>query len=110
MNIRAWFPRILRPLCCAALALAVVHGSAALAQRSIPVDRVVAVVGDEVITYLQLRDGIRNVVGQLQQQNIELPPVNVLEEQVLERMILERAQLQAARERGIRVDDATMAR
>ncbi len=110
MNIRAWFSRILRPLCCAALALAVVHGSAALAQRSIPVDRVVAVVGDEVITYLQLRDGIRNVVGQLQQQNIELPPVNVLEEQVLERMILERAQLQAARERGIRVDDATMAR
>jgi len=110
MNIRAWFSRLSRPLHGVLLAAAVLHGGAALAQRAVPVDRVVAVVGDEVITYLQLRNGIGNVVGQLRRQNIELPPMSVLEEQVLERMILERAQLQAAREMGIRVDEGTMGR
>lgn len=110
MNFRFWFSRLSRPLCCAVLAIMLTHGGAALAQRAVPVDRVVAVVGDEVITYVQLRNGMQNVVGQLRRQNIEVPPVSVLEEQVLERLILERAQLQAARERGIRVDEGTMAR
>lgn len=110
MNIRFWFSRLSRPLCCAVLAIMLAHGGAALAQRAVPVDRVVAVVGDEVITYVQLRNAMQNVVGQLRRQNIEVPPVSVLEEQVLERLILERAQLQAARERGIRVDEGTMAR
>lgn len=110
MNIRAWFFRHSRLLSGVVMALVLMHGGAALAQRAVPVDRVVAVVGDEVITYVQLRNGMQNVVGQLRRQNIEVPPVSVLEEQVLERLILERAQLQAARERGIRVDEGTMAR
>ena len=91
-------------------AVCLVQAGSALAQRSVPVDRVVAVVGSEVITAVQLRDSIQRIVGQMSQQGIELPPRDVLEQQVLERMILERAQMQFARDNGIRIDDAVLGR
>lgn len=86
------------------------HAGGALAQRAVSADRVVAVVGNEVITAVQLRASLTRVVAQLRQQGIELPPREVLEQQVLERMILERAQIQSARDSGIRVDEATVSR
>lgn len=110
MNIQVTLVRFLSVLVAATCLYGVLHAGPAAAQRSIPVDRVVAVVGDEVITYVQLRAAIERVVQQLRGQNIELPPRNVLEEQVLERMISERAQLLKARELGIRVEETTMSR
>lgn len=71
-------------------------------------DRVVAVVNDEVITLNELRARLAVAEQQLQRQNIALPPRAVLARQVLERMIVDRAQLQLARETGVRVDDATV--
>lgn len=81
-----------------------------MAQRSVPVDRVVAVVNNEVVTALELRERVQAAMRQLQQRGIEAPPVEVLEEQVLERMIIERAQLQLAAETGLRLDEATVDR
>ena len=92
-------------LACAALSLPV-HA----ASKSVEVDRIVAVVNDEVITSLQLRARVDQTVRQLQRQNVELPPTDVLERQLLERLIVERAQLQLARETSLRVDDATLER
>lgn len=80
------------------------------ASQSVPVDRVVAVVNNEVITAVELRDRIKQAVGQLQRQKVQLPPDDVLERQILERLIVERAQFQRAEEMGIRVDDAMLAR
>ncbi|RPH63771.1 MAG: molecular chaperone SurA, partial [Burkholderiales bacterium] len=74
------------------------------------VDRVVAVVNSEAITAHELALRTRVAQGQLRAQNIEAPPRDVLEKQVLERMIIDRAQLQAAREVGIRVDEAQVDR
>ncbi|HXF47590.1 MAG TPA: peptidylprolyl isomerase [Burkholderiaceae bacterium] len=71
-------------------------------------DRVVAVVNDEVITYNELRARLAIAEQQLKRQNIAPPPRAVLARQVLERMIVDRAQLQLARETGVRVDDATV--
>lgn len=71
-------------------------------------DRVVAVVNDEVITLNELNLRMRVAEGQLRRQNIALPPREVLQRQVLERMILDRAQVQVARETGVRVDDQTV--
>jgi peptidyl-prolyl cis-trans isomerase SurA len=78
------------------------------ARGSRPIDRIVAVVNDEVITANELRARTQASVIQLQRQKIQLPPPEVLERQVLERMIIDRAQLQLARETGVRVDDATV--
>ncbi len=69
------------------------------------VDRIVAVVNNEVITQFELNDRMRIVMQQLKKQGTPLPPHEVLEKQMLERMITDRVQLQFAKETGIRVDD-----
>lgn len=71
-------------------------------------DRIVAVVNDEVITLRELEDQKRAIVQQLQRQGTPLPPADVLDKQVLERFINERAQLQFAKENGLRIDDQTV--
>jgi peptidyl-prolyl cis-trans isomerase SurA len=71
-------------------------------------DRIVAVVNDEVITANELRLRAAIADAQLRRQKIQPPPREVLERQVLERMIVDRAQLQLARETGVRVDDGTV--
>ena len=81
-----------------------------VAHAVMPVDRVVAVVNNEVVTALELRDRVLAAQGQLRQRGIEAPPLEILEQQVLERIILERAQLQLAAETGLRVDEATVDR
>lgn len=87
--------------------------SAATATKSGPassrlVDRIVAVVNDEIITNNELQQRLKVAEAQLKRQNIALPARPVLIRQVLERMIIDRAQLQMARETGVRVDDATV--
>src|SRR5690606_3220911 len=73
-------------------------------------DRIAVVVSSEAITERELQQRLRMVERQLREQNIEMPPMDVLERQVLERMIVDRAQLQYARESGLRIDDAQLAR
>ncbi len=68
-------------------------------------DRVVAVVDREVITYGELQNRITIVLGQLEKQNVARPPKEALEKQVLERLISDRLQLQLAAQTGLRVDD-----
>ncbi|MGH8617367.1 MAG: peptidylprolyl isomerase [Burkholderiales bacterium] len=93
--------------------LALLGAAPALAQPTRPrqvlaIDRIVAVVGSEVITRHELDERLRLLSQQLKQQGTPLPPQDVLERQVLERMIAERAQLQFARDTGLRVDDAQL--
>lgn len=71
-------------------------------------DRVVAVVNDEVITAHELQLRLNVARAQLTKRNIALPSAQTLERQVLEQLILQRAQLQLARETGVRVDDVTV--
>ncbi len=74
----------------------------------IPLDRIVAVVNNEVITYNDLNDRLNSVVKQLQKQGTSLPAQDVLQKQLLEQMINTQVQLQEAKETGIRVDDGTL--
>lgn len=76
----------------------------------VALDRIVAVVENDIIMQSELKTKLRTVVGQMQQQGIQLPSSSVLETQVLERMILIIIQLQRAEETGIRVDDETLNR
>jgi peptidyl-prolyl cis-trans isomerase SurA len=90
--------------------LASFFGAPAGAAPADPVeaDRIVAVVGDEVITQYDLRQRLATALKQLQKQNTTLPPQDVLERQLLERMIMDRVQMQFARETGLKVDDAQL--
>jgi len=80
------------------------------ASRIVPVDRIVAVVNDDVITQNDLNERVALVVRQLQRQGAQLPQADVLSRQILERMINDRVQLQLAKESGIKVDDLTLDR
>ncbi|MCW5599504.1 MAG: peptidylprolyl isomerase [Nitrosomonas sp.] len=74
----------------------------------VPIDHIVAVVNEEVITRNELNDLIENTVKQLQKQGTQLPPYDVLEKQLLERLIMTRIQLQRANEMGISVSDTEL--
>lgn len=76
----------------------------------IEIDRVVAVVNTDVITFLEVEMRRRSVERQLRQRRIEAPPEEELRKQVLERLISDRALVQAARDAGLRVDDAQLDR
>lgn len=73
-----------------------------------PLDRIIAIVNDDVITDSELAQRIETVTKQLKQQQRPLPPTDILRSQVLERMIVERAQLQEAQKLGIQIDDDTL--
>lgn len=105
-----WARRAARFLVFSALgatALAVAAQTRAPASTK-PLDRIVAVVNDEVITSVELQARVQIAEQQLRRQRINPPARDVLTRQVLERMIVDRAQLQLARETGVRVDDATV--
>jgi peptidyl-prolyl cis-trans isomerase SurA len=73
-------------------------------------DRVVAVVNNEVITRLDLDEQMRVALQQLRRQNTPLPAQDVLERQLLERLVTARVLVQTARETGLRVDDTQLQR
>lgn len=83
-------------------------------ERTVLVDRIVAVVNNEVITLYDLNNRVTRALQELRSRNIPAPDRGVLRRQVLERMIIERVQLQLARDTGLQVDDlqldATIAR
>lgn len=78
------------------------------ARRVVLLDRIVAVINDQVITRRDLDERLKTVSLQMQRQGTPLPPPDVLEKQVLERMIQTRVQLQFARDTGLRIDDAAL--
>jgi peptidyl-prolyl cis-trans isomerase SurA len=86
----------------------VVQTAVAAPAEPLEADRIVAVVGDEVITYYELRTRLKSALQQLQKQGTPLPPQDVLERQMLERVIMERVQLQFARDSGLRIDDSQL--
>ncbi|MBI4194524.1 MAG: peptidylprolyl isomerase [Betaproteobacteria bacterium] len=87
------------------------RGAGAQQPRQVTVlDRIVAVVNDEVITRLDLDERMRIAIKQLRQQGTPLPSREVLERQLLERMVSDRVQLQFAKETGLRVDDTELDR
>ncbi|HTC15899.1 MAG TPA: peptidylprolyl isomerase [Steroidobacteraceae bacterium] len=94
-------------LCVAGLAF---QGTAAaqtreLATRGDLLDRVVAIVNDGVVLNSDLDAQMDMVSERLRQQKLELPPQNVLRQQVLERLIVQELQVQRANHDGLKVTD-----
>lgn len=90
--------------------LALVFATPLWAQTPIELDRILAVVNDDIIMRSELDTAMRTIAQQLEQQGRPVPPASILERQVLERLIIMRLQLQLANSTGIRVDDETLNR
>lgn len=102
--------KILRKLLALLIAVTAAGLSPTIATAAEPLeaDRIVAVVGDEVITLHDLRLRVATALKQLEKQKTSLPPQDMLERQLLERMVMDRVQMQFARDNGIKIDDAQL--
>ncbi len=71
-------------------------------------DRVVAIVDDDIILASELRERLDGVKANLERRGIELPEEEVLVRQTLDRLVLESIQLQLADRYGVRIPDAQL--
>ncbi|CAM3543171.1 peptidylprolyl isomerase SurA [Parendozoicomonas haliclonae] len=76
--------------------------------KVVPLDRVVAIVDNDVIMESELNNRLKSVRMQIQERSTALPPEHVLKQQVLERLIIENLQLQIADRAGARIDDNSL--
>lgn len=76
----------------------------ALAQVQ-PLDRVVAIVDDDIILASEYQNRLRQVMENIARQNIEQPPQEVVARQVLDRLVLEHIQLRMGERAGVRISD-----
>ncbi|HID48934.1 MAG TPA: peptidylprolyl isomerase, partial [Chromatiales bacterium] len=70
------------------------------------IDRIVAVVEEDVILQSGLDDNIANIRRQIEARGGPMPPDDLLNKQVLERLIMKKLQVQRADGTGIRVSDS----
>ena len=80
------------------------------APEIVEIDRIIAVVNNDVIVQSEMLTRMRVVIEQLEKSGVPAPPRDVLEKQVLEQLILDRLQMQIAASTGIRVDDEALNR
>ncbi|MEM8844216.1 MAG: peptidylprolyl isomerase [Pseudomonadota bacterium] len=78
-----------------------------IAHASLLIDRIVAVVENDVVTQSELLERISVIKTQAGPQS-ELPSDDVLAEQVLQRIIVERLQVEWGVRRGITIDDLSL--
>ncbi|MCX7078063.1 MAG: peptidylprolyl isomerase SurA [Pseudomonas sp.] len=90
----------LRPLMLGALFL----GTAANAAVQ-SIDKVVAIVDNDVVMQSQLDQRVHEVQQTIAKRGGGVPPTSVLDQQVLERLIVENLQLQIGERSGIRITD-----
>ncbi len=100
MNVKTKLINNLRPLALGALLLC----GTAWAEVQ-PLDRVVAIVDNDVIMASQLERRLEEVQQNLARRGGEQPPREQLAQQVLERLIVENLQLQMGERSGIRIGD-----
>jgi peptidyl-prolyl cis-trans isomerase SurA len=100
VNVKTKLSDCLRPLL---LGVALLAATAHAEVR--PLDRVVAIVDNDVVMQSQLDARLREVQQTIAKRGGALPPEHVLSQQVLERLIIENIQLQIGDRSGIRITD-----
>jgi peptidyl-prolyl cis-trans isomerase SurA len=76
-----------------------------LSSTGVALDRVVAIVNEGVVLQSQLDAQIAMIEERLHDQATQLPPADVIRQQVLERLILQEIQMQRAGRIGVQVPD-----
>ena len=99
--------RILAGWLCASLlsAGAAVAQTRDMSSTGVALDRVIAVVNEGVVLQSQLDQQSALIAERLRSQGTQLPPADVIRQQVLERLILQEIQVQRAGRLGVQVSD-----
>ena len=105
MNVKIKLSDYLRPLLVGALLLGNATLVASASAEVRPLDRIVAIVDHDVIMQSQLDQRLREVEQTIEKRGAEMPPRDVMQQQVLERLITENLQLQIGERSGIRISD-----
>ena len=95
--------KILKPLTAILLLLTGIQVALAQGQQ---IDRIIAIVDDSVVLSSELETRLEDVKMRFTDQTEQLPPDDVLREQLLERLIIENIQVQLADRYGINPTDA----
>jgi peptidyl-prolyl cis-trans isomerase SurA len=102
MNVMKIFKQALtQPLVALIILLVSVQASAQIKV----LDKIIAIVDDDVVLKSELDQRMDAIVAQLTQSGTQMPPEKILEQQVLERLISERLQLTMGYDSGIRISD-----
>ncbi|MDO6418806.1 peptidylprolyl isomerase [Amphritea sp. 2_MG-2023] len=82
--------------------------SVSASAADIPLDRIVAIVNDDIVLQSELSEREAIIKSRLNAQGRNLPDEQTLQSQVLDRLILDNIQLQIGKERGIRISDSEL--
>ena len=88
-----------------ALVAAAPSPAAELSKRGELLDRVAAIVNENVISQSELDDQVSVISQRLAEQRTATPPADVLRKQVLDRLIVQEVQMQRAGRLGLKVSD-----
>ncbi|MGK9065871.1 peptidylprolyl isomerase [Stutzerimonas chloritidismutans] len=94
-----------RPLLLGALLLGNASIATSVSAEVRPLDRIVAIVDNDVIMQSQLDQRMEEVLQTIEKRGAQMPPTAEMEQQVLERLITENLQLQIGERSGIRISD-----
>jgi peptidyl-prolyl cis-trans isomerase SurA len=92
-------------LCTFLLAGAALAQTRDMSSSGVALDRVIAVVNEGVVLQSQLDTQTALITERLRGQNTQMPPPEVVRQQVLERLILQEVQVQRATRLGVQVPD-----
>ena len=99
----------MRKLYSAFLALNLVFASwASIAADAELIDRVVALVDEDVVLASELVRRTDQVIDQIKERNQTVPSIEVLRDQILDRLVVESLQIQMAKRVGVRISDAEL--
>jgi len=91
----------------ALMAVVVVNIGVASAKLEL-IDRVVALVDEDVVLASELLRRTRSVIKQIKARDQKVPDVKILRQQILDRLVIESLQLQMAKRVGVRISDAEL--
>ncbi len=92
-------------LCALILAGAAGAQTRELSTSGVAIDRVIAIVNDGIVLQSQLDNQTILIMDRLRGQGTQLPPPDVIRQQVLERLVLQEIQVQRATRLGVQVPD-----
>lgn len=94
---------------CLLLAAAPAHSqSAGTDTTGVLLDGIAAIVNDGIVLRSDLDRQLQVITTRLEQQGQQLPPRNILRQQVLERLVIQEIQMQRAERLGIQVPDEAL--
>ena len=79
--------------------------SSQLHAAPLPLDKVVAIVNDDIVLESEFKQRLQIIRDQLNSRNQRIPPDNILAPQVLDRLVLDNLMLQMAEKQGLKVTD-----